>query len=228
MGNLSAVDQVAEFGRFPQTALNCPRTIARTKSPAIFTGKIAPGDLLANIAGKLPRDNAIELQCDSSSMTLTFTQGHWVMGKLDHLQSFYWKVSWSNPNVQDGWSCKGDDQKEVLQFGKNRSEHKLCSSSPSPHFSINLDEIKYAAMTCFLKLAPTWFTMIDIQGMDPYVILCWPFRDKTDFFWSWFNCSHSKSDNCLKDLGHQTAVDLLSCKLPHPQELTTLHLGIKV
>ena len=46
-------------------------------------------------------------------MTLMFTDGDRVMGKLKLLQSFYWKVAWSNSNVNDGWLCKGDDYGEV-------------------------------------------------------------------------------------------------------------------
>ena len=46
-----------------------------------------------------------------------FIQGHGVMGKLEHVQPFLWKVAWSNSNVQDGWLCQGDDCEEVL-YGK--------------------------------------------------------------------------------------------------------------
>ena len=47
-------------------------------------------------------------------MTMIFTQGHRVMGKLEHVQSFCCKVAWSNSSVRGGSLCKGDDCKEVL------------------------------------------------------------------------------------------------------------------
>ena len=41
-------------------------------------------------------------------MTLMFTQGHRIMGKLELVQSFCCKVAWRNSNVHDGWLCKRD------------------------------------------------------------------------------------------------------------------------
>ena len=52
-------------------------------------------------------------------MTLMFTQGYRVVGKLELVQSFCCKVAWNNSNVGDGWhwlcemnvkkSCKYDE-----------------------------------------------------------------------------------------------------------------------
>ena len=47
-------------------------------------------------------------------MTLMFTQGHRVTGKLELAQSICRKVALSNSNVHDGWLCRGDDCEEVL------------------------------------------------------------------------------------------------------------------
>ena len=41
------------------------------------------------------------------SVTLIFSQGHWVMKKLKLMQSFCWKVTWSSPNFNDGWLFGG-------------------------------------------------------------------------------------------------------------------------
>ena len=46
-------------------------------------------------------------------LTLMFTQSYSVMGKLELVQSFCYKVEWSNSNVYDGLLCKGDDCAEV-------------------------------------------------------------------------------------------------------------------
>ena len=48
-------------------------------------------------------------------MTVMFTQGHKVTGKLEFVQSSCCKVAWSNLNVHDGWLCKGVDCEEILQ-----------------------------------------------------------------------------------------------------------------
>ena len=45
---------------------------------------------------------------------MTFTEGHRVMGKLELVQLFCYKAAWSNPNVCNGWLCKGDDITEDL------------------------------------------------------------------------------------------------------------------
>ena len=42
-------------------------------------------------------------------ITLMFTQGPRVTGKLEVVQLFYCKVAWSSSNVHDSWLCKGDD-----------------------------------------------------------------------------------------------------------------------
>ena len=47
-------------------------------------------------------------------MTLMFTQGHMVTGKLELVQSFCFKAIWSNSSVCDGWLCERDDCEEVL------------------------------------------------------------------------------------------------------------------
>ena len=60
-------------------------------------------------------------------MTLMFTQGHQVMGKLGLAQSFYCKVAWSNTDIQDGWLWKGDDYEEAL-YGKYESYELLLFS----------------------------------------------------------------------------------------------------
>ena len=48
------------------------------------------------------------------SITLVFTQGHRVTGKLELVQSFCFKLARSNSNVHDGWLCKGDGCEEIL------------------------------------------------------------------------------------------------------------------
>ena len=47
-------------------------------------------------------------------MSLMFTEGHKVRGKLELVQSFCCKVNWSNSNVHDGWLCKENDCEEVM------------------------------------------------------------------------------------------------------------------
>ena len=47
-------------------------------------------------------------------MTLMFSQGHRIIGKLELVQSFCYKVAWSNWNVCDGWLCKEDECEEIL------------------------------------------------------------------------------------------------------------------
>ena len=42
-------------------------------------------------------------------MTLMFTQGHRITEKVELVQSFFYKVAWTNWNVLDGWLCKEDD-----------------------------------------------------------------------------------------------------------------------
>ena len=42
-------------------------------------------------------------------LTLIFTRGHRVRGKLELMQSWFCKPAWSNSNVHDGWLYKGDD-----------------------------------------------------------------------------------------------------------------------
>ena len=49
-------------------------------------------------------------------MTLIFTQGHRVMGKVDLVQSFCCKVTWSNSNGHDGWLCKENDQRSPVSI----------------------------------------------------------------------------------------------------------------
>ena len=47
-------------------------------------------------------------------MTLVFTQGHRITGKLERVQWFCCKVAWSNSDVRDGWLCKEEYCEEVL------------------------------------------------------------------------------------------------------------------
>ena len=47
-------------------------------------------------------------------MTLVFTQGHRIMGKLEFELPLFRKVALSNSSVHEGWLCKGDDCEEVL------------------------------------------------------------------------------------------------------------------
>ena len=47
-------------------------------------------------------------------LILTVTRGQRVTGKWELVQSFFYKMAWSNPKVCDGSLCKGVDCKEVL------------------------------------------------------------------------------------------------------------------
>ena len=47
-------------------------------------------------------------------MTLMFTLGHSLVGKVGRVQSFCCKVAGRNSNFCDGCFCKGDDCEEVL------------------------------------------------------------------------------------------------------------------
>ena len=59
-------------------------------------------------------------------MTLIYTQGHRVTGKLELVQSFCYKVAWNNPNIRDGWLCKENGREEVLLVWRYGScEHFL-------------------------------------------------------------------------------------------------------
>ena len=50
-------------------------------------------------------------------MSLMFTQGHRVTGKLELVQSFCCGIAWSNSIIHDCWLCKEDDFEETL-YGK--------------------------------------------------------------------------------------------------------------
>ena len=59
-------------------------------------------------------------------ITLIFTQGHRVMGKVELVWSFCCKVTWSYSSLHDGWLCKGDDCKEVpIKYGEYGSCERL-------------------------------------------------------------------------------------------------------
>ena len=45
---------------------------------------------------------------------MMFTQDHRITGKVQHVQSFFCKVVWSNSNARDDLLCKEDDCEEVL------------------------------------------------------------------------------------------------------------------
>ena len=47
-------------------------------------------------------------------MTVVFTWGHTVTGSLKLVLSCCFKVVRNNPNVYDGWICKGDDCEQIL------------------------------------------------------------------------------------------------------------------
>ena len=58
-------------------------------------------------------------------MTLCFTKGHRVTGKLQSMQSFCCQVAWSDSNVHDDWLCKEYDCEEVLYGEYGSFEHLL-------------------------------------------------------------------------------------------------------
>ena len=47
-------------------------------------------------------------------MVWAFIQAHRVVGKLELVQSFCCKVTWSISNICDGWLCEEDYCEEVL------------------------------------------------------------------------------------------------------------------
>ena len=62
-------------------------------------------------------------------MILMFTQGHRDMGKLEPVQSFCWKVAWSNSNVHDGWYVREMIVINVKKSCMANMDHvSICSS----------------------------------------------------------------------------------------------------
>ena len=49
-------------------------------------------------------------------MTVIFTQGHRVTGRLEIVESFFFKVAWRNPNFCAGGVYRVDDFTEHLQI----------------------------------------------------------------------------------------------------------------
>ena len=63
-------------------------------------------------------------------MTLMFTQGDMIKGKLELVWSFCCNAVWSNSNVHDGWLCTGDDWSTCVSM-TNVDCLNICSSCSS-------------------------------------------------------------------------------------------------